>query len=157
MLKKPLCNMQWKKINNYWNVLFVWRANLGRIPTSYELSKRGIHFGDTKSEYCLQEANEVIHVLIKCSFAWVIWQWILKWCNISIPHLKTVGDVINYVMKWGNSPKKGNALITILYGTLWWIWNAICDKTFKKTCMSSTLVVEKIMSSVFTWIKHRSE
>lgn len=73
---------------------FVWRANLGRIPSASALIKRGIH---VDSSDCCQEIDEnANHILIICPFASTMQTWIFRWCRVDMFHFESVGDEINY-------------------------------------------------------------
>lgn len=86
---------------------FVWRVNLGCIPTACSLLKRGVPVESPLYRQCLIENDDVDHALIRCSFAATIWHWIFKWCDILVPQLSNVVDLITFVDNWGNFQKKG--------------------------------------------------
>nr|KAJ0202152.1 hypothetical protein LSAT_V11C600338510 [Lactuca sativa] len=96
----------------------------------------------------LEDAN---HVLIKCPFATIVWEWVLRWCDIPSPsQFSSILDINEFVRGWVICQRKRNTMISICYGTLWWIWKARCDRVFKNLHVNATKVVDNIKSQVFT-------
>lgn len=58
---------------------FIWRAKQDRIPTSFNLSKCGVNVQSTICCQCREQKKTTDHVLIQCSFAKLVMEWILKW------------------------------------------------------------------------------
>lgn len=103
--------------------------------------------------YCLQEEEATEHILFKCSFAKIVWEWALKGCEIPTIQVTSISGVHNS-SSWYKCKKRRNNFINICYGTIWWIWKARCDRIFKNFRLSPTKVAYNIRSQVFTWIKH---
>ncbi|XP_022031703.2 uncharacterized protein LOC110932755 [Helianthus annuus] len=62
--------------------VFVWRAELNRIPTADALRRRGIVVGDEACPLCKLEIESVEHLFTSCVTAVVLWQNISRWCRI---------------------------------------------------------------------------
>jgi len=134
---------------------FVWRANLGRIPTVTELIKRGITVTSLNCTHCSTEEEDTIHALWSCTFAKTVWEWILRWCDLPTPDIDSIGDLLSFMNERRNGSVKRRDLIPICYGTLWSIWKARCDWIFKQIRASPTKVADNVKSLVYTWVKHR--
>ena len=133
----------------------VWRANLGRLPTACELIKRGVTIATPICSYCGNEDEDVTHVLWRCSMAKTVWLWVFKWCDIPIPDVHDVSEILSFVETWSNDPNRKRNLLCICYGTLWMIWKVRCDWIFKKARISPTKVADNIKAIVYTWVKYR--
>ncbi|KAL4589627.1 hypothetical protein LXL04_002535 [Taraxacum kok-saghyz] len=136
-------------------VCMVWRANLGRLPTASALITRGIPIESPICSLCSNEEEDALHTLWRCSSAQTTWYWIFQWCDISIPVVNEIGDLIQFINAWGNNKNRRRTLVSICYGTLWMIWKARCDWVFKKRRISPTKVADNIKSTVYTWLKYR--
>ena len=136
-------------------VCMVWRANLGRLPTANALIKRGIQIESPICSQCSNEEEDEMHALWRCSFAQTIWYWVFRWCDIPIPVVNVIGDLIQFINTWGSNKNRRIILISICYGTLWVIWKARCDWVFKKRRISPMKVADNIKSIVYIWLKYR--
>ncbi|KAL4589189.1 hypothetical protein LXL04_002094 [Taraxacum kok-saghyz] len=62
---------------------FIWRVCIGRIPTSIELSKRGINISNPSCRQCLDGVDDTDHNFVACPFARGVLSRIWNWCHIS--------------------------------------------------------------------------
>ncbi|CAI9295967.1 unnamed protein product [Lactuca saligna] len=135
---------------------FVWRAKLGRIPTTSALSTRGISLPSTSCCQCGHNDENDIHVLVQCPFAKTVLKEIFHWCQIVLVDFQSVNEVLDYASNWGNCPKKKRRLMAIRYGTLWSIWKTRNERVFNNRKMCATKVVDIIILSTFLWFKDRN-
>lgn len=136
---------------------FGWRANLGCILVLVELEARGLLNGSNICGDCLTEVELADHVLVKCSFTKEIWSKVLAWRVLPKPSLNKVSDIVSFAAKSCHYFEKRRNLISICYGSLWWIWKSRCDRIFKRNGVPSDTVVDIIKSDVFTWLKLRGD
>ncbi|KAL4567675.1 hypothetical protein LXL04_023267 [Taraxacum kok-saghyz] len=94
---------------------FVWRATMGKIPSSLTLQNRG-------------EVERGDHILAGCSFAPITFEWIFRWCGIHVTQFSKVCEVIDYATRCGNCPKNIKLFLSICYGTMWCIGKALFNK-----------------------------
>ncbi|KAL6550624.1 hypothetical protein OROMI_021112 [Orobanche minor] len=129
-------------------ITFIWRAKMGRIPSSEALIKRGIPNIHSHCSHC----NEVG---TNCALGKTTGHWIFRWCGIGDVVVNSVTELIEFAQSWGNSKKEGKLFTLVCYGMLWLMWLAINDRIFKQRIISPTLVADNIKSLVFVWVKHR--
>lgn len=106
---------------------FIWRTNLGRIPSAVALKDMGVDINNTTCRFCTQEDECANHILFRCPFAIDVWEWICKWFQILVKQFDNVGELMEFVHNWGNCMKRRKSLLSILSGTVWWIWKVRCD------------------------------
>ncbi|CAI9263399.1 unnamed protein product [Lactuca saligna] len=121
--RPPLTNtkFQWIKEIPLKVSCFIWRANLGRIPTTMELVKRGVNIDTSICQMCDEKEESVDHVLVECSYAKMVMEGIMRWCkvNINMEDLRAVSDVLNFANRWGTCTNKRKIFLAICYSTLW--------------------------------------
>lgn len=119
------------------------------------LAKRGVQIDEIHCGLCLDMEEIAQHVFITCSYARVLWEWILKWCHVNFPRGNSVGDITKFARSWGQCARKWRIMTCICYGMITWLWKARCERLFKKIRILPTMVVDNIQSMVFVWLKHR--
>ncbi|CAI9285230.1 unnamed protein product [Lactuca saligna] len=125
---------------------FIWRANMGSIPSAIELSRRGMMLSSTYCSLCISGEESCDYLLIKCPYATEARNLIFQWCNINSPQLETVGDTIQFVVTWGWNVKKKEWLTAICYGLVLCLWKAGNDRIFKVVFSVSSRIVNNIKS-----------
>ncbi|XP_071734217.1 uncharacterized protein [Rutidosis leptorrhynchoides] len=73
--------------------LFVWRANLERLPVRVELDKRGIDLDSVRCPICNNDIETVAHILLHCSFAKDLWSRVFRWWNLNRPMYANMGKM----------------------------------------------------------------
>ena len=134
---------------------FVWRACMGRIPTTVELAKRGLNIPSQACLSCDSGLDETNHILLDCHVAADALDWILKWCDVPSQKFNTVSEFVNFAANWGNCPKKKKIFIAICYGFLWSVWKARNDKRFNNIRCGASQLVDNVFNLVFGWLKYR--
>ena len=134
---------------------FIWRAIIGRIPTATALGRRGIRVIDNSCPWCNEGLDEANHCLIGCNFSTEVLKKIMDWCSIDQGPFSDIKSVVSFAANWGNCPKKRKIFLSIIYGFLWTMWKARNNKIFNKVCGSKSVLVDNVISLVFSWMKHR--
>lgn len=135
---------------------FIWRATIGRIPTTMTLMSRGITLSSSTYGFCVSVDEQADHLLVTCPFAAYIREKIFKWCDVTLTPLITgVTDLVQFAVNWERCPKKRRRFIVICYGLLWGIWKFRNDRIFQGKFITLNSGVEYIKSMTFLWIKHR--
>lgn len=104
---------------------------MGRLPTADTLIKRGVTVETPICGHCRTEEEDITHVLWRCSFVKTVWYWIFRWCEILVPVVHNVGELLSFIDSWGNNQNRRKILLNIYYRTLWMMWKARCDWVLK--------------------------
>ncbi|KAL0451819.1 UNVERIFIED_CONTAM: hypothetical protein Slati_1160000 [Sesamum latifolium] len=96
--------------------MFIWRCAQGALPTSHNLSRRGIK-GDENCVRCDGDVEDSSHVLFSCSFARLVWA-LSDLCMETIPKSALLGA------DWLRDAH--SAMETLVFamflGTWWGLW-----------------------------------
>ncbi|CAI9269491.1 unnamed protein product [Lactuca saligna] len=84
---------------------FIWRAKMGKIPSTLGLLSRGVDVEKKLCSHC-EVVECVDHALVGCKYASTVLQLVLKWCRVPLVELKTVHEVITYAQALSNCSKK---------------------------------------------------
>ncbi|XP_076960901.1 uncharacterized protein LOC143637388 [Bidens hawaiensis] len=74
--------------------MFIWRAEMGRIPTRTALARRQVQLDNIIYVLCDTANEDHNHVLIDCSFAFGVWDAVGKWCKIDPIFAFELSDVL---------------------------------------------------------------
>lgn len=135
---------------------FIWRAVSNRISVAANLEVRGIKVPSVTCPLCNKEKEASGDLLINCHVANEARVWILNWCGIPSNTLNTMTNFINFMVNYGNCPRKKERFIAIGYGWLWYIWKARNDKIFKQLHTSPTKIADEVISQTYVWFKYRT-
>ncbi|CAI9302708.1 unnamed protein product [Lactuca saligna] len=89
---------------------FIWRACIGRIPTTKALLCRGVSIDDSSCPLCCMGVDEVDHIFTGCFFSQDMLVLNLRWWNISAHDFTSIREVIEFAANLGNCPKNGRFL-----------------------------------------------
>ncbi|KAJ9539609.1 hypothetical protein OSB04_026115 [Centaurea solstitialis] len=78
-----------KKVN-----VFIWRLNLGRIPTRETLDKMGIDLHTVLCPRCGESIEDLDHALFKCSEVNRLWMRVGNWWNKPLSGIHSVAQLI---------------------------------------------------------------
>ena len=135
---------------------FVWRAMLNRISVHELLHDRGIAISSHLCVLCDNEPESVDNLLVSCSFAREVQQWIFTWCGFGLQNFNTVLDLIVFSKTWCNESKRNAVGNTVLHCYFWCLWLCRNDKVFKNIRVSPAKVADCITTTSYSWCKNRS-
>ncbi|GKA73845.1 RNA-directed DNA polymerase, eukaryota [Tanacetum coccineum] len=81
-----------KKVN-----IFVWRASRDRLPSRWNLSRRGIEVNSLNCPICDTGTETSFHTLWACSFASLVWIRVFKWVDLFIPSILSLSDLFIWI------------------------------------------------------------
>ncbi|GJS13573.1 RNA-directed DNA polymerase, eukaryota [Tanacetum coccineum] len=107
-----------KKIN-----IFIWRALRDRLPTRWNLSRKGIDLDSLSCPICDSSIETLNHTLWFCSLATSIWHKIFAWLDIDIPCPSHIQDIFSWIGNMRVSASIKSILEVICGVALWALWH----------------------------------
>nr|GEW16323.1 RNA-directed DNA polymerase, eukaryota [Tanacetum cinerariifolium] len=148
---KTRCNRYLsKKIN-----IFIWRALRDRLPTRWNLSRKGI---DMESLTCLifdSSIETTNHTLWFCSLATTLWQKIFF--DLVSPSPSNIQDVYSWLedMRFPSSYK---SILEVICGVvIWSLWNFRNELIFATTPPKRSILFDKIVDCSYRWYSTRNK
>lgn len=96
----------WTKVVPLKVSAFVWRACVGRIPTSVALASRGIVTASFSCALCETESDEVNHIFLGCQTGRNSLSWIFNWGQCMAPNFNSVSKFVDFAGTWGQCKKR---------------------------------------------------
>ncbi|XP_021974646.1 uncharacterized protein LOC110869722 [Helianthus annuus] len=149
--------MRWESwVPNKVNI-FVWRAEMERIPTKVALINRRINIQDGLCSLCDAGDEDVMHLFTGCGFVSGVWEAIGRWCKIGSLLAFDFKDILAIHEqvsggKWAKKVIRGVVMITC-----WVVWKTRNAKVFRDITPSVREVIALVKSWSFLWLKSRSK
>ncbi|GKV11673.1 hypothetical protein SLEP1_g22911 [Rubroshorea leprosula] len=101
LLEGHLCKLIWCKLVPSKVGFFGWRLCLDRLPTRWNLQKRGVVLQGDGMVYglCKEGVEDVNHLFCTCKAAWLVWVKVIKWWGLEVVMPDTVRGVVD-VLLW---------------------------------------------------------
>ncbi|GJX68444.1 RNA-directed DNA polymerase, eukaryota [Tanacetum coccineum] len=135
-----------KKIN-----IFIWRALRDRLPTRWNLSRKGIDMDSLTCPICDSSIETTNHTLWFCSLATTLWQKIFVWLDLVSPSPSNIQDVYSWLedMRFPSSRK---SILEVICGVVFWsLWNFRNELIFGTTLPKRNILFDKIVDCSYRW------
>ncbi|XP_022024630.1 uncharacterized protein LOC110924964 [Helianthus annuus] len=136
--------------------LFVWKAEMGRIPTADALSKRGMQVGDGLCPLCKSEAESVDHLFTSCVVAIVLWQKVSLWCRIPPIFAFSFHDLLEVYKSSHVKVVEKPVIQGIIFSAIWCLWKARNKAVFSGIEAKVESIFCDVKSFGYLWFKYRS-
>ncbi|KAL7597932.1 hypothetical protein Lser_V15G27204 [Lactuca serriola] len=136
---------------------FIWRAIQRRIPTLTALRERGVETLTNFCSACINEKEDVDHLLISCPHVVTIREILFRWCGIPITDFHSVIELHEFINNWGQNVRRRDKLRAVCYGLLWGVWKFRNERAFNNVFYSPSQCADRIISMVHLWSKSRSK
>ncbi|XP_071731896.1 uncharacterized protein [Rutidosis leptorrhynchoides] len=83
--------------------VFIWRVALNRLPTSLNISARGMEINDIRCLVCPNWIESVSHVLFTCDIAIDIWRRIRIWVDVLFSSFEDWAEYSEWEQGWNAS------------------------------------------------------
>nr|GEU94084.1 RNA-directed DNA polymerase, eukaryota [Tanacetum cinerariifolium] len=141
-----------KKIN-----IFIWRVLRDRLPTRWNLSRRGIDMDTLSCPVCGSSIETMNHTLWFCSLATSVWHRISNWLDIDLPSPSNIHDLFYWIGNLRIISSKKDILEVICDVVLWSLRNFINDLIFGSSLPNRSLLFDSIVDSSFRWFSSRNK
>ncbi|KAJ0880486.1 putative reverse transcriptase zinc-binding domain-containing protein [Helianthus annuus] len=137
--------------------MFVWRAEMSRIPTYDALQKRGIGVGDGMCPLCRSVEESADHLFTSCVVAVVLWQKISRWCRVPPIFAFSIKDLLEVHKSSSIGSDKRAVVQGILFTSCWCIWLARNRAVFSHSEVKVDSIFSEVRSLGFLWYKYRAK
>ncbi|GJW64409.1 hypothetical protein Tco_0116293 [Tanacetum coccineum] len=79
---------------------------------------------------CNVSVESTDHIFFSCDTAANVWHKIRNWSDVSLPHLCSNSDWIEWLKIWNASNARRDRMYVIIAATLWWLWRYRNNVTF---------------------------
>nr|GEW70455.1 RNA-directed DNA polymerase, eukaryota [Tanacetum cinerariifolium] len=141
-----------KKIN-----IFIWRSLRDRLPTRWNLSRRGIDIESISCPICDSGIETLYHTLWTCSLATTIWNCALMWLDLPTPSLPNIQAFYAWLDDLHMTSNKKAVLDVICGVILWSLWKHRNESIFSTTSPKRSLLFDKIVECSFRWYSSRNK
>ncbi|GJV74764.1 RNA-directed DNA polymerase, eukaryota [Tanacetum coccineum] len=141
-----------RKIN-----IFIWRALRDRLPTRWNLSRKGIDVDSLNYPTCDFGIETINHSMWFCSLATVVWHRVFVWLDISSPSTSNLQDIYIWLDDLHISSARKTVLETICGGVLWSLWNFRNELIFGTSPPKRCNLIDKIVDYSYRWYSTRNK
>ncbi|KAM0042665.1 putative RNA-directed DNA polymerase [Helianthus debilis subsp. tardiflorus] len=136
--------------------IFIWRAEMERIPTRTALNRRNVSVPDLRCVLCDVDAETAEHLFTGCGFSFGVWSVIGRWCKIDPVFAFHVSDLLQLAKDLSGGSWVKKVITGIVMITMWMIWKVRNEKVFRGKEPKVLDVTTTIKSFSFLWLKSRS-
>ena len=136
--------------------ILAWRAARNRLPTTSELSKRGVLLQQSDCVLCLSTTETNTHLFTGCLFTSEVWNRVEFWCRLPPSFFFDVQDLFLLAENSSFSKDERHILRGIVYTTLWVLWNERNARIFTNKKRRPIELVEIVKTTSFLWCRNRT-
>nr|GEV32464.1 reverse transcriptase domain, reverse transcriptase zinc-binding domain protein [Tanacetum cinerariifolium] len=141
-----------KKIN-----IFIWRSLRDRLPSRWNLSRKGIDVISINCPICDHGIDSAYHTLWVCLLASTVWTRVFNWLDISPPSIFNMLGLYAWIDSLHMSSSKKD-ILEVVYGvTLWSLWSLHNEVIFGIVHPKRSMLFDKIVDYSFRWYSTRSK
>ncbi|XP_071709411.1 uncharacterized protein [Rutidosis leptorrhynchoides] len=135
--------------------IFIWRAFQKKIPTRFELDKRGIDLDSILCPLCESDIETIEHSLVLCPKSAQIWKHVLDWWNQDHSLILNLNDAIINKQTFTHNNLGSSIWQATKWITCYMLWKHRNAKVFSKKVWSIASILSEIQSQSFSWISKR--
>ncbi|GLT33473.1 hypothetical protein SLA2020_080610 [Shorea laevis] len=157
LLEDKLCKLVWNRWVPSKVSFFGWRLCLDRLPTRWNLQKRGITLqGDERMcGLCKVGEEDADHLFCKCREAWLVWVKVFQWWGMEVVMPATVKGMADIVLFcFGRMGGKEMGAFIYLIVT-WYIWYWRNTLLFRDNGDMRHQLLEMIQVKSYFWIRNK--
>ncbi|GJS89701.1 RNA-directed DNA polymerase, eukaryota, reverse transcriptase zinc-binding domain protein [Tanacetum coccineum] len=140
-----------KKIN-----IFIWRVLRDRLPTRWNLSRKGIDLDSLNCPICDTSVETTNHSLWFCSLATTLWHRVFVWLDIAPPNPSNIQDVFSWLDNMRLSSAQKSALEVICGVVFWSLWHFRNKLIFDTSPPNRSILFDNIVDCSYRWFSSRN-
>ncbi|GKA61897.1 RNA-directed DNA polymerase, eukaryota [Tanacetum coccineum] len=141
-----------KKIN-----IFIWRTLQDRLPSRWNLSRRGIEVASITCPICDNGIDTSYHSLWVCSLATTVWIRVFNWLDLHPPSIPNLRGLYTWLDDLHMSSNKKAILEVVCGVVLWSLWNFRNETIFGINQPKRSILFDKIVEFSFRWYSTRNK
>ena len=111
---------RWNKLLPTKVNILTWRVLNKRLPTRFNLDRRGIDLDTVRCPLCNNDIETEDHIFVKCPIAIDTWKVVFSWWQFSGINNSNLLDILNRLPMAHKHRKFFNVIVNT---TIWAIWN----------------------------------
>ena len=139
------------------NIIFIWRALRDRLPSRWNISRKGIELETLSCPICDSTVETTIHTLWSCSLAEAIWQKVFAWLDLDVPHQYHIRDLFTWIGNMQVNSSKKLIIEAICGVSLWSLWKFRNDFIFGAAPPKRSFLFDSIVENSFRWYSSRNK
>lgn len=137
--------------------IFMWQAEMSRIPSADSLIRRKMVGIDGLCSLCGEDQESVDHIFTSCRVAMVVWNHICNWTRVQRFFAFSFRDLIEVHDHVGLKGKAKWVFQGIVIISCWVIWRARNKRRFEGIDVRTVEVISEIKSLGFLWVCSRAK
>ncbi|GJW17842.1 RNA-directed DNA polymerase, eukaryota [Tanacetum coccineum] len=128
---------------------------LGRLPTRWNLSNKGIEIESILCPVCSSSPETVDHILWTCSLATSVWLKTFQWLDLVFPSSLSITKVLEDLDHRHFSKEKKEIVAAVLGVVFWSLWKFRNESIFSRHPPKQSGIMDKILETSFLWFTSR--
>ncbi|GKV34792.1 hypothetical protein SLEP1_g43134 [Rubroshorea leprosula] len=156
ILNDWLCKLIWCRLVPSKVSFFGWRLCLQRLPTKWNLHKKGVVLeGGLMCGLCNEEVEDTNHLFCTCKEVWLIWVKVMSWWGVEVVLPSSLEGVAEFFI-YGLGEVVGKELgASIFLVTSWYIWYWRNCRVFKGDVAFREGLLDMLQEKIFFWVKNK--
>ncbi|GJR90004.1 RNA-directed DNA polymerase, eukaryota [Tanacetum coccineum] len=131
--------------------IFAWKASLDRLPTRYNLDRRGVEVSSLSCSICNSTHEDTDHLLFRCGLATDVMRLVCRWWNVLWILVNSYQEWIAWFKSLRMSSSSKGVLEGVFY-TVWWsIWYFRNQLLFAAQKPRKEALFDDIVMRSFNW------
>ena len=129
--------------------IIVWKIQHRRLPTRYNLSRRGVPVDTNLCLLCGSEPEDEDHLFFTCAVAQKAIGEINKWWGINLPVPASLDVLLNWGSVSGLQSNRLEAFTSVIFTFCWLLWNGRNDLLFNNSAFSVLNFLDRVQAQSF--------
>ena len=132
-----------------------WRILHKRLPTRFNLDRRGVDLDSTRCPVCDEDIETEEHLFTSCYVATETWTRVFTWWKIQDASITSLSDAVNLADRISLPAHQVIQFDVVVQTTLWALWRFWNEMSFSTKRPSKDQLLNDIKLFSFNWISSR--